>query len=177
MTPILNSWTFDKIKEAAVKYGSRREFELKNNSAYQAAVRTGVLDLVCTHMKSPRGTSLPEKELLSEIKNIYPNAKKFKDTRVTIEGSPLIKGFEIDIRLGNRGIEFDGKYWHSLKAIRKGRNRENWPELDLINYHAIKDGYFSSIGIQILHIKEEEWDSDRQACIQRCVDFLGGPNE
>lgn len=43
---------------------------------------------------------------------------------------------------------------------------------DVINYHQIKDEYFKSKGIELLHIKEEDWMEDKQGCIERCVEFL-----
>jgi hypothetical protein len=166
-------WTFEKIQEIALLYKSRREFELNNNVAYQAASRMKIMDIVCKHMKSPKGTSLPEKELLAIIKLIYPNAKKFRDMKVNIEGKPHIKGFDLDIRIGNKGIEFDGEYWHSFEGLKKGRNKKYWPEEDVKKYHEIKNSWFASKNIQILHIKEEDWNIDKEACIKKCLDFLG----
>lgn len=69
------------------------------------------------------------------------------------------------------GIEFDGKYWHSAKGLK--RSRKHWPEEDIINYHEIKDNYFLSQGIQILHIKEEDWHINRSLCISQIEQFLG----
>jgi hypothetical protein len=173
METVFTYWSLEKVQEIAYLYKSRREFELSNNSAYQAANRMRVMDIVCKHMKSPKGTSLPEKELLSLIKLAYPDAKKFRDVKVKIEGKPHIKGFDLDIRIGNKGIEFDGEYWHSFKGLRKSRNRKYWPEEDIANYHQIKDDYFLSKKIRILHIKEQDWNIDKEDCVKRCLDFLG----
>lgn len=43
-------WTFEKIKAEALKHKNRKMFYVKNGSAYNAAIRTGVLDEVCSHM-------------------------------------------------------------------------------------------------------------------------------
>lgn len=177
MKSIFIFWAFEELEKEASKYNSRREFEIKGNSAYQASGRMGILDRICKHMQTPRGTSSLEKELMSRIKKQHPSAKKFKDTRVTIEGKPYIKGFELDIKLGNKAIEFDGEYWHSFNGLRKGRNKKNWPIEDLHNYHQIKDEYFLSQGIQVLHIKEEDWNLNKESCIKRCLEFLGNSNE
>ncbi len=171
------SWTFEKIQQEALKYSSRREFEIKNKNAYQAAARYGFLDQVCQHMKRPRGTSLIEIELMSIIKKIYPTARKHRDTRVRIAGKPHIKGFDIDILVDKTGIEFDGTYWHSVKGLRKSRNRKFWPEEDLVSYHEIKDAWFASKGIKILHIEEIDWNENKESCIEKCLDFLGVSNE
>ena len=44
-----NKWTYDIIKEEALKYNTRSDFE-KNSGAYSSAIRQGLLDDVCSHM-------------------------------------------------------------------------------------------------------------------------------
>jgi predicted GIY-YIG superfamily endonuclease len=44
-------WTFDKVKEEALKYSNRNEFNKLSKSAYLSAYRNGWLDDVCSHMK------------------------------------------------------------------------------------------------------------------------------
>ena len=56
--------------------------------------------------------------------------------------------------------------------MRKDKGKKNWPDEDIRNYHEIKDSYFASKGIQVLHIKEENWNKDKEECIQRCLNFL-----
>ena len=46
-------WTLDKVKEEALKFNSRKEFE-RESSAYQIAYRNGWLDEVCSHMRVDR---------------------------------------------------------------------------------------------------------------------------
>jgi hypothetical protein len=54
----VNKWsTYEAIKEEALKYQSRREFSLKNGSAYQAAHRLGIIESVCSHMPNNGNTS------------------------------------------------------------------------------------------------------------------------
>lgn len=50
-------WTFDKCKEEALKYNSRKEFANKSNSAYNSVRRYGWLDSVCSHMKQNKKPS------------------------------------------------------------------------------------------------------------------------
>lgn len=45
-------WTFEKCKEEALKYNSRKEFVINNNSAYNSAKRYGWLNIVCSHMNT-----------------------------------------------------------------------------------------------------------------------------
>jgi len=126
----------------------------------------------CPHC-SERGTSAAEKELRGFIKDVYPNVYRLQDRKVKIDSKPYIKGFHIDIFIPElkRGIEFDGTYHHSVKGLKRGR--PFWSEYDLLNHSNIKDDWFASKGIQILHIKEEDWNVDKENCIKKCLEFLG----
>lgn len=118
--------------------------------------------------------SIAELELFDAIRAVFTNTKKFRDTKVVILNKPHIKGFHIDMFVPElkKGVEFDGTYWHSFEAMRKNTKKRRWPDDDIRNYHEIKDAHFLSKGIQILHIKEEDWNLDKEACIQRCLAFL-----
>lgn len=166
------NWSVDSIIKISSKYFNRGEFQRKNSNAYQAARRFGILNSVCEHMKDSRNTSSYEKKLFNEIKRVFPDAKKLIDRKVKIPNKPHIKGFHIDIYIPhlNKGIEFDGKYWHSVEGLE--RSRRNWSRFDLKNYHKIKDDYFRSKNIDILHIKEEDWIEDSEIELKKCMEFL-----
>jgi hypothetical protein len=168
-------WTDERLKEEALKHRSKSEFENRCSGAYWAASKRGILERICSHMVIRGGTSLAEMDLLKEIKAVYPKAQKIKDTKVTILNKPHIRGLDIDIYVPElrKGIEFDGTFWHSPKGLRRGISRKDWPQEDIDNYHPLKDSWFQSKGIQLLHIKEEDWNLDKEACIQRCLEFLG----
>lgn len=44
-------WTFEKCKEEALKYKTRKEFYKNNNSAYNSARKNNWLEEVCNHMR------------------------------------------------------------------------------------------------------------------------------
>ena len=151
------------------------------------------LDLICPkgHLYSPifrsfnnngsrcptcgnNGVSKAEIELSDIIRSLYSGTTKKRDRGVTISGKPYIQGFEIDIFVPelNRGIEYDGKYYHSYERMRADPDKALWSDDDIRSYHKLKDDWFETKGIQILHIKEEEWNLDKEACIKRCLAFL-----
>lgn len=174
------------VKEAVEKDGySLLSTEYENSLSY--------IDLMCSkgHLYSPsfhsfkdngsrcpicglNGISKAEIELSDAIKKVHSDVRKKRDRKVKIECKPYIKGFEIDIFIPalNKGIEFDGTYYHSFDRMRADPDKIKWSDDDIRNYHPIKDSWFSSIGIQILHIKEVDWNMDKEACIKRCLDFL-----
>lgn len=165
------------IHKEALLYNTRSDFTKYSHKAYDAALRRGILDQVCSHMRPSRGSSLAERELFGLIKTHYQTAKKIKDYKVNILDKDYIKRFEIDIFVPelNLGIEYDGKYHHSYERMRADPKRAKWSDEDIRNYHDLKDTWFwTSKGIRILHIKEKEWIADKEACIKRCLDFLGG---
>ena len=167
-------WTFEMLQEEALKYNTRSEFENGNESACQTARTRNIMDQICGHMKEAGSSSIAEKDLFHIIKDMYPTAKKLVDRKANILNKPYIYGFDIDVFIPelNKGIEYDGIFWHSFKAMRGSKVKRNWPDEDLHNYHQIKDDYFRSKGIELLHIKEEEWNKNKEECIQRCLEFL-----
>lgn len=166
-------WKREEILKESLKYNTRGDFFKYNCAAYGAARTMGILELACVHMKISCGTSIPEIELIEIIKQKYISSKKIRDMKVKIPNKAHIKGFEIDIFIPelNKGIEFDGTWHHSVKGLEW--SRPNWPKKDIHNFHKIKDKYFASKGIQILHIKEKDWLANKEECIKRCFEFLG----
>jgi hypothetical protein len=178
MTYLSRQWTDEELHMEALKYKTRSEFKYVNASAYAVARKRGILDKICSHMKLSRGSSVEEKELYGIIKNIFSSATKIRDTKVKIEGKPYIHGFDIDILVPELGlgVEYDGPYHHSFEYMRNDPKRSEWPDEDVRNYHEIKDAWFATKGIKILHIKGKDWEDDKQACINKCLEFLGTKN-
>lgn len=168
------AYEFEELRDIASQYNTYSEFKKNNNGAYKAAKKMDVLSKIRAHMTQLKGTSLAEKEIFKSVSFVYPNTKKLMDRSVEIPGKPYIKGFELDILVPelNKGIEFDGTYHHSFKYMRANKNKKSWSDDDIRNYHEIKDSWFASKGIQILHIKEEDWNKDKEACIKKCLRFL-----
>ena len=174
MHKVYESWTIEKIQKEADKYKYRGEFQKNSPRAWQTAQRMGILNEICNKMEILSGESLPEIELFDVLSSIYPEIRKLRDRKVNIENKPYIKGFDIDMFILslNKGIEFDGTRYHSFEYMRTDKMKKGWPDEDVRNYHEIKDSWFASKGIQILHIKEEQWNKNKNACIRQCLDFL-----
>jgi hypothetical protein len=165
-------WIPEKIRIEALKYDDRADFKKYSPGAWSAAQEIGILAEVCSHMPYGGNSSKPEKCILFEIKNMYPNARKLIDRKVEVKDRIYIHGFEIDIYVPelDLGIEFDGGYHHSFKGLKRAHPK--WPNEAIEIYHELKDAWFATKGIKILHIKEESWKNDKQACINQCLEFL-----
>ena len=161
----------EELKDIALKYNNIRDFRKNNNGAYQVILNIKMYSFLY-HMTRSYTSSILEKKVFDKIKESFPDAKKFKDNGVFIKDKPYIKGFEIDILIPslNKGIEVDGDYWHSFKAMKS--RKKNWAEVDIINYHEIKDSYFLNKGVSILHIKEFELKKDFEGCVDKIKKYL-----
>lgn len=163
-----------ELHNDALLYKSRKEFKIKSPLSHRVACRRGkdFMDKICSHMKRP-SVSIPENFLLNNIKSFFPTATKYLETKIKIYDKPYIKSLEIDIFVPELllGIEYDGDWYHNPEGLI--RSHPTWPENDAVNYHEIKDNYFLSKGIKILHIKEKEFNDNRENCVSRCLEFLG----
>lgn len=167
-------WTKERVVAEASKYDVRDDFRVSSSGAWAAARTMGILDEVCQDMKKSAITSNNEQELFSIIAAQFPSAKTLRERNINMSDKPHIKGFDIDIYIPElkRGIEFDGRYWHKFDVMRKSKSKELWSDEDLENYHNIKDDFFRTRGIEILHIKEENWIEDKDREIKKAMEFL-----
>jgi hypothetical protein len=101
------------------------------------------------------GISKAESEILEFIKNNY------KDEIIS-NSRKLLKGLEIDIYLPNLklAIEFNGLRWHS-ESMGKFRN-----------YHLYKTQKCEEIGIQLIHIFEDEWVYKKDIVKSRILNLI-----
>ena len=165
-------WEDDAVEQEALKFSTRSDFKFGSPKAYDVAIQRKMMDKICTHMKKSINVSKPEQELSNILKESYPSITTFRLRNVNIPNKPHIRGLYLDIYVPElkKAIEFDGTYWHSFEGLK--RSRPNWTDEEIISYHPIKDRWFSEKGIHILHIGEENWNTNKEACVQRCLLFL-----
>jgi hypothetical protein len=166
--------TISKCQALARQYKTIGDWRKFSPSSYTYASRKRWISECCEHMVHSTREHSIEKDILRMVKAQIPSAKtaRFKVEEVQY----LAKTFELDIYIPtlNKGIEFDGKYWHSQTALEK--RFPKWTKKEVSQYHEIKDSFFASIGISVLHIKEEDWLSNRSAQISKMFNFIGERN-
>ena len=165
-------WTRERITEDAKKFNTIGEWHQQSQFAYNTARSMGILNQVTEHMKRTGGTSQPEQALFDFVKKTFP--KSHSTWFSNKDPQYKVSRFQIDIYIPElrKGIEFDGTYWHSAEGLKRGR--PNWSDEDLANYHSTKDLFFKSHGIDVLHIREEEWKESRDNVFWRVEAFLNG---
>lgn len=98
--------SFDVVKEIALKYRTRGEFQEKDCSAYQTARRANYLDSICNHM-SVVSYSIPQIILRKIMDGLIKSPSNYSTRRV-------IKPYEIDVYYPKfkLAFEYNGRGWH-----------------------------------------------------------------
>lgn len=167
-------FTDEELFVEARKHLTRSSFR-EITSMYSACRRRAILKEACSHMKRTGSIGSQESLIFNKLFYYFTEIIRYRDYKVKINDKPYIKGFEIDMLIPSlrKGIEFDGKHYHSFEFMRSQKGKSIWSDDDIRNYHQIKDSYFlSTHGIQILHIKEEEWINNKNKCIRDIEEFL-----
>jgi very-short-patch-repair endonuclease len=127
--------TYELMRETALKYKTRGEFQRLDSSIYTTTRVAGLLDELCTHMVKGN-YSIPQLILYYIISNIF-NCEIIYNTK------DIIPPYELDIFLPkyNIAFEYDGKYWHE-------NNKKN----------IIKDDICNKNNIELLRIVENSRD-------------------
>lgn len=105
--------SYDNLKEIALLYNSRAEFQMLDSSAYQSARRQSILDDICGHMII-QSFSIPQLILKYILHH-------FIDDYILYNTRKVIKPYEIDIYFPKYKIafEYNGKGWHLNDRISK----------------------------------------------------------
>jgi very-short-patch-repair endonuclease len=95
------------LKNIALKYKTRGEFQRLDNSAYTTSRIAGYLDDICSHMVCG-SYSIPQLVLLSILKILFDN------DNIEYNCRNIIKPYELDVYIDKYkiGFEYDGKLWH-----------------------------------------------------------------
>lgn len=95
------------LKNIALKYKTRGEFQLADPSAYKTCLDLKIIDDACFHMLK-QNYSIPQLLLFEIIKTLIPN------TLIEYNNRKAIKPYELDIYIPEYklAIEYNGKYWH-----------------------------------------------------------------
>ena len=92
---------------------------------------------------------------------VYDNDKN--DEYVVHTHNGRIRFLDFYIPSLGKCIEFDGDYYHSERFFKGNKTR------DLIREQEIVD---TIDGIKILHIRENDYRSDKELVVQQCLDFI-----
>lgn len=106
----------------------------------------------CSHYSSKAET---------EIYDYIVNELHFTDA---IQGEKrVLKGKEIDIYIPSKkvGIEYNGLYWHNMTIVKDK------------NYHLDKTNECKKIGVKLIQIFEDEYESNKEIVLSKISHLLG----
>lgn len=149
--------SFDRVEYDGIGYYKKYSFRcLKCDEEFYDHLYHGHSPL-CPNCDKQNTVSDKEREFSEFLEEIY-NGEIIRNDQSVLDGRR-----ELDFYLPNEdlAIEFNGLYWHSeLNGI--GRN-----------YHLNKTNVCESQGIQLIHLFENYWDSNKWLVKQRFKHLLG----
>jgi hypothetical protein len=163
-----NFWTLDDAHKLAQERGGRCLAQILVNSKtptrwecvhlhkWEAALSDVVRGTWCP--SCPNTSSKGELAIYEAVKAIYPDAQN------GVRGLLKNKKFELDIWIPSKrkAIEYDGQYWHSTLRTKDRDRRKNLEA--------------KRAGIQLLRIKEEQWEKSPIEVLSTIKDFLLSKN-
>ncbi len=104
---------YENLKNIALLYKTRGEFQMKDLSAYSVARKGGLLDDICSHMVKV-AYSIPQL-ILAHIVSVLIDKNYLYNTR------KIINPYELDIYFEKHKLafEYDGKGWHKNDSVDK----------------------------------------------------------
>jgi hypothetical protein len=144
--------TYELMKETALKYKTRGEFQRLDNSIYTTTRVAVLLDELCSHMIKSN-YSIPQLILWYIIGDVFKNKEILYNTY------DIINPYEIDVFIPeyNLAFEYDGKHWH------KNNNKDK-----------IKDKLCLDRNIKLIRIIENSRDyvKDIKEQLIKNIDFI-----
>ena len=143
-----NKWRVPQIKVRCATCGMEKVSSLSNLRKYQCSVCSGHFD----------GTSGEEQEIFDWVKKLSPDAVQSDKTILKDMGK---RGYELDIYIPSKkvAIEYNGRYWHSVKQIMRSKKMSY---ADAKRYHYLKSFWCEKAGVRLIHIWDYEWADERK---------------
>lgn len=113
----------------------------------------GQIQKIYDYLKSLKGRSKEEKEVIEFVKSFYKG-------RIIENDRKILNGKELDIYLQDEKLafEFDGLYWHSDRVhLKKGEIPDETQKKAAMNLQLNKTLLCEKQGIRLIHIFEDDW--------------------
>ena len=133
--------TNESLAEIAKQYKTKREFVLKDSSAFVSARKRGIIDEICSHM----AVSFSTPQLICKL-----ILETVLGEKCIYNGRKAIKPLELDIHFPqyNFAVEYNGDRWHDFEecASRDKRKQEACRE--------------NGIFLIYIHQRTRDWEKD-----------------
>jgi len=132
-------WTIENLRTEALKYNYRGEFTTKSPSAYNAALKRGLLDSICSHMtRKHKEKAVYSLEKCIEISCRYTNMRDFVKAEPAAYHAVLKnkwQEFLCETLIRKRNVK---NYWDYDKCIEISKDFKSFTELRNKHYGAYK---------------------------------------
>jgi len=167
------TFTIEKCKN---KYGEKKGLKIWNERQINWSEKIESMysrGLFVKFRKEPYSSDEIEMiEIISERLNINPKYGRNQFYRYFRE---IKQTFAYDFEFNKKIIEFNGDYWHCNPQIYKEdffNKHKKMTAKEIWNYDKIKNDAIMNDGYQVLVIWENEYKNNKDATIQKCIDFI-----
>mgnify|MGYP003602204033 CR=1 FL=1 len=134
----IHKWTYDNVKNEALKYKNRGEFSRNSASSYIAALKNKWLEDVCSHMESKKRCNYWTIDRCIELSVGCSTISEYRNKSesaymVVLKNkwkSLVFKNFEV--------LRLSEKYWTYEKCVEVIKKFKNYKELRKVHYGAYK---------------------------------------
>jgi len=153
-------WTFERVKDEALKYSNRNSFRIGSPSAYISAHRNDWLDEICLHMQDLRKSNgYWNIDRCREEASKYNSRKEFKDNSTAYQIA--YKNGWLDEICSHMNMRTPNGYWTLDKCKEealKFSNRSEFKKNSPAYYKAQRSGWLDEICSHMKKVKHfNEW--------------------
>ncbi len=156
-----NRYNYDKVEY--INAATKVEIECHAHGVFEQTPNNHLKGSGCPECHKEVTQSKAEKELQGFVAPYYPDMTPNDRTQIRSTLTGELLEFDIWIPSIQKAIEFNGGYWHSKP--------------DAIIRDKIKADQCIVKGIDLLVVHEDDWEYDKQSCLDNVLIFIGKEEE
>lgn len=153
-----SKWTFEKVRDEALKYNTKKEFATKSQQAYKISKKNGWFDEITRHMLLKHENWSLEK--IMDIAKNYETMNQFKKNNIKAYASALHNGWLDEIRKIMKSAYNNFSFEQVKNEALKYDNKTDFENGSPSHYfYAIKNKWFDEVTNHMKH-KSIKWTYD-----------------
>ncbi|UOL51350.1 hypothetical protein [Vibrio phage XZ1] len=167
-------WTLERLKEDALKYNSRSEWQKKSSGAYSSARKQGLTDECCAHMqKNPRPRPKWSLENLKEDALKYNSRSEWRTNSNSAYATAYQRGLLDECCAHMTSIQTPSGYW-TIQRIKEDalnyKSRSEWQKKS-------RGAYSAALSKRILDECCSHMNAPMKTALKRCIYRIYAGNE